>query len=154
AYGYGPGGVIFFLAQGIGATLAIYGAGVAEQSIGRIMMVVAGTALWIVQLNRYTKRDPKIERLWTWTRVLESLGLVAPKSDQQVNRNVAHWAARVAKAIRQSNSRWPTPGRWLARRRIIKFSETLSDEIMDLGRQRAAGAHLSVTQADYGSKLM
>ncbi len=168
AHGRKPGSVGFGDAAGFfwftiagGGALAVLGATDWKLATGRVVVVLFGAFMWYLQLRQVTRRaEGKTRWRWTPERLWVALGAKTPiaKDDQDRDDERDWMVARIARAIRWSNSRWVkgwrTPLAMFGGRSLTKLGEQTTPDVIAEARLRYAFAHVLVDQVAPDSEVM
>ncbi len=143
---------IFSLSAGLLAVLASEGVLI---GVGRTVVVVIGTAMWVLRLMRSTRRPERRSRFrWTPYRIADAGGWIEPDPQDNPDDQNREWRVqRLAKAIRLKNSKVRLV-RWWGDRSLTKLAEECTPEILRAAQERFAAAYVLRQQAAANSQLM
>lgn len=153
ATGWGKGGPFFWFTILGGGTLAVLGSGGFAVAAGRMVIVSLGAWMWYLVISSVTR--PKTGRSqWRWTprRLLIAVGALAPTGADLADDARAWQVARMVRAMRRRNSRWPLS--WWGKRTLARLGDRVPEDVQGAAmRWYAAGLVLvEATAAD--SELM
>ncbi len=154
ATGWGIAGPFFWIATLSAGALAII-ASTPLVAVGRAIIVVVGTAMWVLRLMRATHRPERRSRFrFTPYRIAVAWGWIEPDPmESEADQNREWRIQRLARAIRLANSgtRLVT---WWGNRSLTKMAEETTPDILRAAQSRFAAAFLLREQAKAGSEVM
>ncbi len=150
--GWGPAGPFFWGAVTIGGLLAVLGSDSLAVAGGRAGLVILDAWLWSLQLGHFTRPNPDNRWKWTPRRFLIAIGARAAADDDNFEDARQVRIARIATAMRRSNSFWPFS--WWGSRTLDRLGDKTAEDIVAEAIRRRASSRVLVTQAKTKSAVM
>jgi len=150
--GWGPAGPFFWGAVAIGGILAVLGSDSTGVRIGRAAIVILDGWLWSLQLGHFTRPNPDNRWKWTPRRFLIAIGARAAADEDTLEDPREVRIARIASAMRRSNSFWPFS--WWGRRTLDRLGDQTAEDIVAAAIRRRASSRVLVSQAGIESDVM
>lgn len=158
ATGWGLGGPFFWIFSASAGTLAVLAASNFLIGVGRAVVVVIGTSMWVLRLMRSTNRPARRSRFrWTPYRIGVRIGWIEPDPIENEEDQNREWRVRrLARAIRLKN----TEGKfaWWTRRRgarmLTRLAEEASPDVLREAQQRYAAVRVLADHTAADSDVM
>ncbi len=158
ATGWGLGGPFFWIFSGSAGTLAVLAASSTYIGIGRAVVVVVGTSLWVLRLMRATNRPARRSRFrWSPYRIAVRIGWIEPDPiENEEDQNYEWRVQRLTRAIRLKNA----PGkinkltRWRGARMETRLAEEVGPELMRAAMERYAAVRVLSDHTNANSDVM
>ncbi len=147
ATGWGMAGPFFWIFSASAGLLAVLAAPNTAWGVGRAVVVVVGTSLWVLRLMRATNRPIRRSRFrYTPYRIAQRRGWVEQDVEDTAGQDIEWRIQRLARAIRIKNDEGRylvgALNRWRGERAVTRLAEETTPDVLRSAQERYAAVQV------------